>query len=62
MYTDIDSVTNLLTEERVWNIVKPSIDKYSAERRKEMRPDSPTASILRKRSRVESEFEMDLKQ
>ena len=53
MYSDIDAVTNLLIEEKVWITVKPFISKYFSEERTATRPPSPTTTILRKRSRVE---------
>lgn len=60
MYTDIDAVTNILIEERVWNVVKPYIDKYNREQKTETRPSSPTTSVLRKRSKVENEMEIEI--
>jgi len=59
MYTDIDAATNLLIDEHVWNTVKPYIDKYFAEYRTATRPPSPTSSVLRKRSKNDSDFEFD---
>ena len=57
MYTDIDAVTNLLIEERIWNTVEPFVTRYNAEQKTATRPPSPTTTILRKRSRQESSSE-----
>ena len=51
MAPDIDAVTDLLVEERVWNTSKSFIEKYLKEHKVETRPASPTTS--RKRSRTD---------
>ena len=51
MAPDIDAVTDLLVEERVWNISKSFIEKYLKEHKVETRPASPTTS--RKRSKAD---------
>ena len=51
MAPDIDAVTDLLVEERVWNTAKSFIEKYLKEHKVETRPASPTTS--RKRSKID---------
>lgn len=54
MAPDIDAVTELLREEKVWDVVKPHMDKFFEEQIIETRPPSPTTSTRRKRSRLET--------
>ncbi|GIX77222.1 histidine ammonia-lyase [Caerostris darwini] len=41
---DIDAVTELLKEEKIWIAVQPHIERYKAEQGVETRPSSPTTS------------------
>lgn len=52
MSVDIDAVSKLLVEEKVWDTVKPYIDEYEAYQLKEMRVASPTATTLSSSSRL----------
>lgn len=53
MNTDIDAVTDLLQKQSIWKVVRPYIEQYNAHKNFEMRPPSPTATILGKPSSVE---------
>ncbi|XP_015925296.1 histidine ammonia-lyase [Parasteatoda tepidariorum] len=44
MAPDIDAVTELLRDEKIWNAVKPHMDRYFMEQGVETRPSSPTTS------------------
>ncbi|XP_018495253.1 histidine ammonia-lyase [Galendromus occidentalis] len=44
MAPDIDSVTTLLKEQRVWDVVKPYLDKFALVQEVETRMPSPTSS------------------
>ncbi|GFQ97828.1 histidine ammonia-lyase [Trichonephila clavata] len=44
MAPDIDAVTELLKDEKIWNAVQPHIERYKAEQGVETRPSSPTTS------------------
>ena len=57
MNTDIDAATDLLAEQRVWKVVKPFIEKYNSEKSFDMRPPSPTATVLGKMSRLEKQLQ-----
>ena len=57
MNTDIDAATELVSEQRVWKVVKPYIEKYHSEKSFDMRPPSPTATVLGKMSRLEKQLQ-----
>lgn len=57
MNTDIDAVTDILAEQRVWKVVKPFIERYHEEKDFDMRPPSPTATVLGKTSRLEKQLQ-----
>ncbi|XP_070559215.1 histidine ammonia-lyase-like isoform X1 [Ptychodera flava] len=58
MAPDIEQVTKLLREERIWHTVKPYINNYECEILKETRMPSPTATTLdtSKRRKLEEEY------
>ena len=56
MNTDIDAVTDLLSEQTVWKVVKPFIERYHEEKNFEPRPPSPTATVLGKVSSLERQL------
>jgi histidine ammonia-lyase len=47
MSPDIDAVTTVLKEEKVWQVVRNHIDDYKATKNIDMRVFSPTASVYR---------------
>lgn len=53
MNADIDAVTDLLQKQSIWKVVRPYIEQYNAHKNFDMRPPSPTATILGKPSSVE---------
>lgn len=58
MNTDIDAATELLSEQRVWNVTKPFIESYHSEKNFDFRPPSPTATILGKMSRLDKQLQL----
>lgn len=60
MNVDIDAVTDLLVEQRVWKVVKPFIERYNSEKNFEMRPPSPTATVLGKVFRIEKQLQSEI--
>jgi histidine ammonia-lyase len=61
MAPDIDAATNLLKNNKIWEVVQPFISSYSEDKFGTVsRPDSPTTSFSelhsRKRSRLEAEL------
>ncbi|XP_041458431.1 histidine ammonia-lyase-like [Lytechinus variegatus] len=48
---DMEVITNLLRENKVWEVVKPYMDTYESEQLKETKVHSPTSSILGKTTR-----------
>lgn len=48
MNTDIDAVTNLLSEQIIWKAVKPFLEEFDRTEKIQLRPPSPTATVLGK--------------
>lgn len=48
MNVDIDASIELLADQRVWKVAKPYIEQYNSEKSFDMRPPSPTATVLGK--------------
>lgn len=59
MNTDINAVTDLLQQQKIWRIVKPYIDEYNDQKNFAVRPPSPTATILGKASSLEKQLHFD---
>ncbi|OTF73683.1 histidine ammonia-lyase-like protein [Euroglyphus maynei] len=56
MNTDINAVTDLLQQQKIWRVVKPYIDEYNDQKNFFVRPPSPTATILGKVSSLEKQL------
>ncbi|KAH7644813.1 histidine ammonia-lyase [Dermatophagoides farinae] len=59
MNTDINAVTDLLQEKTIWRVVKPFIDEYNERKKFDVRPPSPTATVLGKASSLEKQLHFD---
>ncbi|UYV65357.1 HAL [Cordylochernes scorpioides] len=61
MAPDIDAATTLLQDDRVWEAVRPHVERYQAEQAVETRPSSPTSTISRsyKRRRIDNNNSWD---